>query len=175
MDAPQYEEFASRWVAGERLAPDEEQFLLQWLEDQPDARADLLEDETLDSLLRDWSRLDETAENFVQDCLRGVAGADANGLAAAAAVEAPPVVAPPVVVSTQKWVARSELRAKGVVCDESTPFASSGTCHPSRFRVHALFAGKSARWAAAVAGCCAAARIGRHRMAVAGRRTTGGR
>ncbi len=65
MDAKQYEESASRWVTGDRLAPDEEQDLLDWLESHPDAREALLEDESLDSLLRSGSRLDETAEDFV--------------------------------------------------------------------------------------------------------------
>ena len=95
----------------------------------------MLEDETLDSLLRCWSRLDETAEDFVQGCLRGVSSID--GCQPVVAVDAPPVVAPPVVTSASQGV------------------ASSGTCRPASFRLHGPF-DKAIRWAAVMAGCSAA-------------------
>lgn len=136
MDARQYEELASRWVAGDPLAPDEEQLLLEWLENRPNARTALMDDETLDSLLHSWACLDETAEDFVQDCLRGIADAGVNGLPAAAAVgspsiAAPPVVAPPIVVRKPR--------------DDAGRVKSKG----------GLFAGKTIRWATVAAACCA--------------------
>ena len=69
MDAQTARELASRFVSGDRLTPAEEQRLLQWLENHPEARGELLDDEAMDSLLGCLTRLDETAEDFVQDAL----------------------------------------------------------------------------------------------------------
>ena len=136
MDAQQFEELVSRWVSGDRLAPAEQQSLLDWLENHPEARHELLEDEALDSLLRCWPRLEETAEDFVQDCLRRAAGERADHREPVSAVAAPPIVAPPVAVVR--------------------PPKTAGDARPSR----RLFAGSAGRWVAAVAGCSAALLLG---------------
>jgi hypothetical protein len=90
VDAQYFEELSSRWVCGEPLTAAEEQRLLQWLQDRPEARGKLLADEELESLLRCLPRLQDTAEGFVQDCLRRIPVA-----AASSAIVAPPVVMVP--------------------------------------------------------------------------------
>jgi hypothetical protein len=129
MDDQRFGELASRWVSAEPLAPAEEQELLDWLENHPEARRQLLDDESLDSLLRCWPRLDETADDFLRDCL-----ARTERLVPAS-VKAPPVVAPPVAVtpaSTLRVVAGGSPRSRK------------------------LFPAKIGRWALGVAGCAAA-------------------
>lgn len=132
MDARHFEELVSRWTSGDRLSPAEERRLTDWLTQHPEARADLFQDETLDSLLRCLPRLDDTAEDFVQQCLRRAAGSQAERRPQAAAVAAPPIVAPPVAMV------------------RPAPAASQAR------RGRRLWAGGSGRWAAVMAACSAA-------------------
>lgn len=136
MDAQVLSELVARWVSGDRLAPAEQQSLLEWLESHPEARHELLQDEALDSLLRCWPRLDDTAEDFVRNCLRRATGGRTDQCERVSAVAAPPVVAPPVVV----------------VC----PPKSAGDARRSR----RLFTRGAGRWVAAVAGCSVALLLG---------------
>ncbi|MGO9113064.1 MAG: hypothetical protein ACLP9L_27850 [Thermoguttaceae bacterium] len=136
MEAQLVEELISRWVSGDRLTPAEERSLLDWLETHPEARNKLLEDEALDSLLRSWPRLEDTAETFVQDCLHRAAGEGTDHRVLVSAVAAPPIIAPPVVLVRPSRIA--------------------GDTRPSRI----LFAGKTGRWVAAMVGCSAALLLG---------------
>ena len=158
MDAKQYEESASRWVTGERLAPDEEQDLLDWLESHPDAREALLEDESLDSLLAAGAGWMRRRKILWRAACPGVGRA-------IAVVEAPPVIAPP-------RVARSELQAKGVLSRKSRPSPEAQDVPPRKFsRLQAL----SRQSNPLGGGDCQLLRgvgAGRHRMAVARRRPT---
>ncbi len=136
MDTQLFSELVSRWVSGDRLAPAEQQSLLDWLENHPEARRELLEDETLDSLLHCWPRLEGTAEDFVQDCLRRAAGQRADHHEPVSAVTAPPIVALPVTVVRPPKTADDARRGRR------------------------LFAGSAGRWVAAVAGCGAVLVLG---------------
>jgi len=136
MDAQLFENMVSRWVSGDPLTAAEEQSLLEWLQTHPEARKDLLQDETLDSRLRCWPRLEETAEDFVRDCLRR-AGVERTGPHEPfAAVAAPPIVAPPVALI-------------------HPPRTAGGVPRRRRFSVDSAMG-----WAAAVAGCSAAIVLG---------------
>ena len=135
MDAQQFAELVARWVSGDRLAPAEERSLLDWLEKHPEARQELLEDESLDSLLDCWPRLEETAEDFVRDCLRRAAGEPADRRQQVSAVVAPPIVAPPVAVRPPK---------------------TAGDVRPGR----RFIVSRAGRWMAVVAGCSAALLVG---------------
>jgi hypothetical protein len=136
MDARRFEELLSRWVSGDRLAPAEEQSLLDWMENHPDARKELLEDEALDSLLRCWPRLEGTAEDFVRDCLRRAVGEPVDQRERAFAVAVPPIVAIPV--------------------PAVRPLKTPGDAR----RSGRLFAGRASRWVAAMAACSAALLFG---------------
>ena len=134
MDGQLFSELISRWVSGDRLAPAEEQDLLEWLENHPQARTELLEDEALDSLLRSWPRLEGTCEDFVRECLRRATGGGTNRREPISTVEAPPVVAPPVVTVRK---------------------ATGGAWGSRR-----LFAGSTIRRVVAAAGCSAVVLLG---------------
>jgi hypothetical protein len=150
MDAQQFDELASRWIGGDRLARDEEQRLLDWLDSHPDARDALLEDESLDSLLRSWPQLADTSDDFVQGCVRRISGERADNGAWAAVVEVPPIIVPP-------RVAHSERQAEGVLGPENHALRLKlRACHPVRSPLRRPFLGKAVRWTAAIAGCCAA-------------------
>jgi hypothetical protein len=97
MDAQYYAELASRWVSGDRLTASEQQQLLQWLNNYPEARAELLADEDMDSLLHCLPH-EDGAEGFVQNCLRRLVASPADRSDRIARPLAPPIAAPPVVV-----------------------------------------------------------------------------
>ena len=136
MDAQRFGELASRWVSGDRLATAEQRSLLDWLEKHPEDRKELLADEALDSLLRCWPRLGDTADDFVRDCLRRADGQRADLPQGVSAVAAPPIVAPPMTVVGPRRTAGDARRSRG------------------------LFARRGVRWLAAVAGCSAALLLG---------------
>jgi hypothetical protein len=136
MDAQRLEELVSRWVSGDRLAPAEEQHLLQWLKNHPEDRGELLADEELDSLLRCLPRVEDTAAGFVQDCLRRLAARPLDQRSRAAAAAVPAIVAPPVVTPRSATPGRDVRRSRG------------------------FFVGGAGRWAAAVACCSAALLLG---------------
>ena len=154
MDARQYEELASRWVAGDRLAPGEEQFFLEWLEKRSDARTAMLEDETLDSLLLCWSQFGQDGRGFrarlpARGCGRGHAHSGCRGGSAADRRAAGRDI------GAARGGTSLSLRRAWQMQRHTTPFASSGTCHPASFRLHGPF-DKAIRWATAVFACCAA-------------------
>jgi hypothetical protein len=136
MDAEQMSELATRWVSGDPLTSAEEQTLLHRLQTNPEARQELLEDETLDSLLRCGSRLDDTAEDFVRASLERASRERWVQQQPASVVAAPPVVAPPV----------ATIR----------PAQPSGDGRPRGRRLLA----RAVRWMAAVAACSAAVVLG---------------
>lgn len=73
MDIARANELASCVVSGVPMTSSEEQELMQWLVQRPDARDGLLEDEAMDSLLRCVGRLEGTEDEFVQAALRRAA------------------------------------------------------------------------------------------------------
>ena len=68
MSTNQFEELQLRYMAGDSLSSQEAERLLQWLDDNADARQELLIDEAIDSQLRCLARIndEELAEEFVK-------------------------------------------------------------------------------------------------------------
>ena len=68
MSTNQFEELQLRYMAGDSLSSQEAERLLQWLDDNADARQEILIDEAIDSQLRCLARIndEELAEEFVK-------------------------------------------------------------------------------------------------------------
>ena len=158
METQQFEQLASRWVAGDRLAPDEEQILLDWLENHPEARHTLIEDESLDSLLCCWPRLEETAENFVRGCVHRAVDQRTSPREPASVVAAPPIVPPPIVrpgESITVGLSPFAPRKSRSFAERKATHVSAPVLRPIP-RNRRLFAGGAGRWLTVAAGCSAA-------------------
>jgi ferric-dicitrate binding protein FerR (iron transport regulator) len=81
MESKQARELAARVVSGERLTQADEQELLAWLQQHPEAREAYLADEALDVLLGCLGRLRATEDDFVAATLRRVAKSSGNSAA----------------------------------------------------------------------------------------------
>lgn len=85
-------ELQARYLSGEHLSSEEADCLLQWLNENPDARQEMLIDEAIDNQLRCMARINdvELVEKFVRDSVdRAVA---MNGAVASQQSESLPIV-----------------------------------------------------------------------------------
>ncbi len=67
-------DMASRFAAGESLSHTDQQNLLQWLEDRPEARHEFFNDALIDHRIRAWVRLSDTddALNFIDSTMAAI-------------------------------------------------------------------------------------------------------
>lgn len=65
-------DLVSRYLSGDALTQAEQQWLIDWLEQHPDQRDELLTDEATESLLQNLFRLDHTTDKFVQATLKRI-------------------------------------------------------------------------------------------------------
>ena len=59
MSTNQFEELQLRYMAGDALSSQEAESILQWLDDNADARQEILIDEAIDSQLRCLARIND--------------------------------------------------------------------------------------------------------------------
>ena len=77
MSTNQFEELQLRYIADDSLSNEEAKCLVQWLDENPNARQEMLADETIDSQLRCMARISdaESLEEFVQQTVDRAVGA----------------------------------------------------------------------------------------------------